>query len=98
MPPASSDVPHNKPDDIGQTEYRQQQNHCQQEQQKESIRHLHNDRIQKTASASSKRQFKENTGSSQTDVQDKNKPADDNKELLKNEVSKLLESFLEKVA
>ena len=96
----NSKVPHHKSGE-GQNAYLQQQKKYHREQQAKPVQNPHIHMTQKPVSGSPKRQLKENAGTGQTTVRDKRKPVDNNDnntELLKNEVGKLLEGFLEKVA
>ena len=95
IPPANSSVPHQKAVD-GHNAHRQQQDDYHQEQQKKTVQYSHAHRTHKPISISPKKQAGKNN-SRQTAILNKNKPADDNTELLKNEVAKLLEGFRENV-
>jgi hypothetical protein len=93
MPTADSGDSHQKSVD-GQNVHWQHQDRYYQKQQKKTVQYSHAHRTHKPVSTSPKKQTT-NNNSRQTAVLDKNKPADDNTELLKNEVAKLLENFLD---
>lgn len=94
--PVNSNIPDRKSSGDQQNGYLRQQDHRHKEQQKKSIQDLHKYRTQKPISGSAKIQLKENTNISLTAVKDKRKPAEDNTELLKSEITKLLESLHDK--
>jgi hypothetical protein len=89
IPPAGLNKLDQKPGTEQQNEYQQQKN---------SAKYSHNRQSQKPLSVTPKKHLKENTNSKQTAVRNINKRADNSTEPLKNEVAKLLDGFLEKVA